>query len=201
VRGFAALLARELPPTGKAARWAGLILEGTAEADGIITSLLSFSTPERAALESISAGDLLESAIAGVASAGAPGARPTHVIERECSAPPFRADRIKLRQALRNLVENAVVAQPHGGRVRVSLHRVGDQIEARVTDAGPGIPADLRGRVLEPFFTTRAEGTGLGLPLAHTIARLHGGSLEISSEPSDLGGADVRLRIPFLPAA
>ena len=63
------------------------------------------------------------------------------------------------------------------------------------------MPAALRGRVLEPFFTTRAEGTGLGLPLVATIADLHGGRLELASRPDELGGARFTITFPLVPNA
>ena len=110
---------------------------------------------------------------------------------------PFVADRIKLRQAIRNLVANAVDAQPGGGRIEVVLAQEGDDVAIRVSDAGPGIPAEVARRALEPFFTTRADGTGLGLALVHTIAQLHGGRCDIERRPSPLGGATVILRFPL----
>jgi signal transduction histidine kinase len=115
------------------------------------------------------------------------------------SAPPFAADRIKVRQALRNLVANAMQAQPDGGVVDVSIALDGNEVRLRVQDAGPGIPPELRSRVADPFFTTRAEGTGLGLALVNSIAELHGGRLEISNSPSPLGGADIAFRLPHQP--
>ncbi len=65
-----------------------------------------------------------------------------------------------------------------------------------MSDAGPGVPAELAPRLADPFFTTRAEGTGLGLSLVHTIAALHGGTFCVSSERSDLGGACFQFTIP-----
>jgi signal transduction histidine kinase len=73
-------------------------------------------------------------------------------------------------------------------------------VVVRVEDAGPGVPANLRGRIREPFFTTRASGTGLGLALVHTIAQLHGGRFEVSDRPSTFGGAAMVFRFPFNPA-
>src|SRR6185436_2638923 len=118
-------------------------------------------------------------------------------------APPFLGDRIKLRQAVRNLLENALEAQESAGarapRIEVELSREASELVFRVSDAGPGVPADLRARILDPFFTTHADGTGLGLALVSVIARLHGGTVQCSPRPSDLGGALFVLRIPFQP--
>ena len=117
-------------------------------------------------------------------------------LEFECPDLEVHVDRIKLRQAIRNLVANAIEAQPEGGRVRVSVEARQDEFLVHVHDAGPGVPADLARRVAEPFFTTRAEGTGLGLALVHSIVRLHGGALELSPSPSLCGGAHFVLRLP-----
>jgi signal transduction histidine kinase len=129
------------------------------------------------------------------------GAASRWSVERRVAAGPFRGDRIKLRQALRNLIANAIDVQPAGGRVRVDALADGERLALSVGDAGPGVPAALRGRVLEPFFTTRADGTGLGLPLVATIADLHGGRLELSSRADELGGAHFTITLPLVPNA
>ena len=116
-------------------------------------------------------------------------------------APPFLADRIKLRQALRNLIANAAEVQPNGGSIDISLAVVDDEVVVCVRDAGPGIAPELRARVLDPFFTTRPEGTGLGLALVATIARMHAGRIDVEIAPPPLGGAEFTLHVPFLPAA
>lgn len=197
VKGFAALLAGELPADSKHARWASLIQEGVDECNAIIGSMLTFADPERLQLETIQAPELVDDALAAVrrdlaTDSGDRSYEFTVHADDMC----FVGDRIKLRQALRNLIANAIEAQPQGGRVLISITELEHATLLRVTDAGPGIPQDLTHRVCDPFFTTRAEGTGLGLALVHTIARLHGGALEIATEPAPLGGADVAITIP-----
>lgn len=198
VRGFADLLRRDLSPGTRAHRFASRICEGVDEADQIIASMLTFASPERLSLDKIDASELCQDAIAA-----ARRVLPTDATEKKwqiissTSIPAFLADRIKVRQALRNLVANALQAQPDGGVVDVSITREGDDVLFRVRDAGPGIPPSLRARVAEPFFTTRAEGTGLGLALVHSIAELHGGRLQVSPSPASLGGADIAFRIPL----
>ncbi len=200
VRGFAELLRRDLSPGTRAYRFASRICEGVDEADQIIASMLTFASPERLPLEMVDPAEVCRDAIEA-----AKRVLPGNATEKNwriissTSAPAFLADRIKVRQALRNLVANAIQAQPDGGVVDVSITRDGDDVLFRVRDAGPGIPPRLRARVAEPFFTTRAEGTGLGLALVHSIAELHGGRLQVSQSAADLGGADIAFRIPLQP--
>lgn len=195
VKGFAELLERAL--TGgdpKLARWARCIVTGAAEADAIIESLLAFASPERVKPDDVDGAELLRDA-----ARAALGDEPIHALRLACDAPPFAADRIKLRQALRNLIANAAQAQPGGGTIEVELTRSGPELLLAVRDGGPGIAPELRARVLDPFFTTRPEGTGLGLALVATIARLHAGRVDVGSAPPRLGGAEITLRIPFQP--
>ncbi len=206
VEGFAELLLAGVTLDEQGRRWAEHIVAGVKDVDQIIDNLLSFATPECLRLEPVEGRELLASA-ANLVLAG--DRRP---LSRACAsgpitlraeAPLFRADRIKLRQAVRNLIENALRAQDGSSepRIEVALAREGPELVVRVADAGPGVPAELRSRILDPFFTTHADGTGLGLALVSTIARAHGGSVQLSPERSELGGALFLLRIPFLPAA
>lgn len=200
VGGFAKLLTKELAPESKAHRWANLIVEGTHEANAIISSLLCFARPEKLELEIIEPEELLRQAVTAACDSGGV-ARTRWRIDVASTVPPYRGDRIKLRQAVRNLVANAIDVQPGGGAVSVQQHLEGDDVVIRVSDAGPGIPEHIRGRILDPFFTTRAEGTGLGLALVSTIAQLHGGRIEVNPDASALGGAELSLRFPFQPAS
>jgi len=209
VRGFAELLAaRELHATDisdeRARRWAERIVEGVCEVDAIIDNLLSFGSPEKLRLEIVDAHELLTGAarLVATSSAGTVPAMKVPAITVRAAAPPFRADRIKLRQAVRNLLENALEAQAASPapRVEAELVREQDELVLRVADAGPGVPDELQTRILDPFFTTHADGTGLGLALVSVIARLHGGSVQCAPRRSALGGALFVLRIPFQPA-
>lgn len=201
IGGFAELLRREFEPSTRQHRFATRICEGVAEADAIITNVLSFANPERLCLEAVDPTELITAAIRSAEGSLPDDAqRERWQITHDVDAPVFQADRIKVRQALRNLVANALQAQPDGGRVHVELRVADGDVVVRVSDAGPGIPTRLRGRVSEPFFTTRAAGTGLGLALVHTIAELHGGRFEVSEQPSSFGGAAMVFRFPFNPA-
>lgn len=195
VRGFASLLCRELDGTGRAHRFATRIQQGVDEVDAIVASLLGFAKPERLVREDVDVAELVGESVA-LALQELSGEARRWTVETRVEVPVLRADRIKVRQALRNLVANAIQSQPTGGRVVVEVRDSGDAVELRVHDAGPGLAPALRGRAGEPFLTTRAEGTGLGLALVHAIAAVHGGRFEILGAPGPLGGADARLRIP-----
>ncbi len=201
VRGFSALLRRELEGTGRAHHFATRICQGVDEIDVIVESLLGFASPQKSTCEEIDAKALVAEAVEAARSERCIADRPERwTIESRVECRRFRGDRIKLRQALRNLIANSLQAQTHGGKVVVQVREERGDIELRVHDAGPGFPESLRGRAGEPFLTTRAEGTGLGLSLVHAIAAIHGGSFEIRSVPGPLGGADVRIRIPCQPS-
>jgi hypothetical protein len=197
VKGFAALLEPRLAADSEERRFARMIVEGANEADSILTSMMSLASPEKLALETLDSHELASAAIR-LAQLDAERAQlPTCAITTRIERVAFAGDRIKLRQALRNLIANAMQAQPQGGSVHVEIARSAAELALCVHDGGPGIPRALVQRVLEPFFTTRAEGTGLGLALVQRIAALHGGRVEIASHPSPLGGAEVRLLLPI----
>ena len=201
VRGFAELLRRDVPDPQQRERHAARICAGVDEADAIISSMLSFGAPERLRREQLDTRELIESAI-DLARRSLPGgsdsAAWTISSSADCAA--CEGDRIKLRQALRNLVANALEAQPGGGTVHVACSLQQGEVRFDVYDGGPGIAPELQRRVTDPFFTTRAEGTGLGLALVHTIAKLHGGRFEVSPAPAPRqhgGGAHLILTLPY----
>jgi two-component system sensor histidine kinase FlrB len=200
VKGFAALLVGRLAPDTKERHFAGRIVEGVSEADAILASMLTLARAEPLVRETVDGRELVASAIQAAIEGRPESERARWRISASFvpdPPPEFVADRVKLRQALRNLIANAVEAQPEGGTVGVSLERAGSDLVLRVADSGPGIAPQLRRRILEPFFTTRAEGTGLGLALVNTIAQLHSGRVEVATDPSLLGGADISIHIPI----
>jgi two-component system NtrC family sensor kinase len=103
-----------------------------------------------------------------------------------------------LNQALMNLVSNAVDAIEGPGEISITTGADGSDYVIVVSDSGHGIPEELRGRVLEPFFTTKpvGVGTGLGLSITYSIVQAHHGTLELS--PRAGGGTNATIRFPLV---
>jgi signal transduction histidine kinase len=112
--------------------------------------------------------------------------------------PDLQADRVQLVQILTNLVTNAYQAMPDGGTVGVSGSATKDGFEIVVQDSGAGIDPAVADRLLEPFFTTKAVGTGLGLAVVKRFADAHAGTVCIDNGPT--GGARVTVRLPHAKA-
>jgi signal transduction histidine kinase len=113
-------------------------------------------------------------------------------------------DRDELRRAIINLVDNACQAMTDadrpgdtgtGGELALSTRMNGTRVEITIADTGPGIPAEVLPQVLEPLFSTKTFGTGLGLPTVQQIMEAHGGGLEITSEENR--GTTVVLWLPL----
>jgi signal transduction histidine kinase len=112
------------------------------------------------------------------------GAIPEHI--------PMHGDPAALEQALLNVLLNAAHAAREEARitVRAGVH----DVAITVADDGPGIPADVRTQIFEPFFSTKEDGTGLGLPTARTIVVAHGGTIDVDDHH---GGASFVIRLPI----
>ncbi len=108
----------------------------------------------------------------------------------------IRGDSLLLKEALGNVIDNAVQAVDVGGHVAVRLDMPNDRVEISVIDDGPGIPESLRENIFTPFVSSKPSGTGLGLALARKIINLHGGSIgfDVVSGP----GAVCRISLPVL---
>jgi PAS domain S-box-containing protein len=113
------------------------------------------------------------------------------------SLPLARADPQQVQQVLLNLFRNAIQATAgmESRWLHVEVLGIDDRLAIRVTDSGPGIPAPILDKVFDPFFSTKREGSGLGLSVSFAIARAHGGDLQVSSEPG--GGATFTLLLPI----
>jgi signal transduction histidine kinase len=126
-------------------------------------------------------------------------ATPRQGIEIQCELQPgvlVRADRDQLVQVLLNLLKNAEQALTGGGRIRVGVEGKAGKALLRVDDSGPGIPAENRPRIFEPYFTTKEGGSGLGLAIARRICQEHGGELGLINEPQPGWGTTFVLELP-----
>ncbi|MAT15240.1 MAG: PAS domain-containing sensor histidine kinase [Planctomyces sp.] len=110
--------------------------------------------------------------------------------------PEISVDPIRLEQVLLNLVLNAMEAMPRGGeiRMRADLQSEEETLKLEVADSGPGIPKDLQDRIFDPYFTTKSQGTGMGLALCDKIIREHNGAIDCRSSPS---GTTFQIILPI----
>jgi signal transduction histidine kinase len=113
----------------------------------------------------------------------------------EADTPAIWADGDQLKQAFLNLGLNALQATPRDGVVSLGLHRAAGGLVVEVADSGEGISEEIRERLFEPFFTTRGNGTGLGLPISLRIVEGHSGKLTLASEPG--GGVSATVWLPL----
>lgn len=109
--------------------------------------------------------------------------------------PPVMADPVRLTQALLNLLINAIQAVERKGRVEVSAAVADGKVCVAVSDNGPGIPPEKLASIFDPYFTTKTEGSGLGLWIAQQIVTAHGGSIEAQNGPA--GGAVLTMKLPM----
>lgn len=109
----------------------------------------------------------------------------------------IRGDGARLRQTFDNLLRNAMEAQPDGGAIHVAARRDGKQLTLDFGDSGPGIPPERRTELFEFGKTTKAGGSGIGLPLSQLIAESHGGSLVYHEKNGAGSGAIFRLTLPL----
>lgn len=186
ISGYTKLLSKKaesaLQPTVEA------IFKEVEVMDRIISDFLSFARKTDLILSEVNLKDLLKGCISNVAVS----ARKVQVIERFNSLPVIRVDDVLLRQAVTNLLQNAVESMPEGGQLTVSCS-VGDCLDISVSDTGHGIPENIRDKIFLPFFTTKERGTGLGLSILHKIVISHGGTVVLESGDA---GTTITIRLP-----
>ena len=168
---------------GSLARVAGEIGEGAHRISEIVKSLKSYSYLDQAPIQDVDLRQGIEDTLVLLAhkTKGV-------TIERVYAddLPLITANGTELNQVWTNLLDNAIDAAGEGGRIQVRVQSDQDSVIVEVEDDGPGIPADIRAKVFDAFFTTKppGKGTGLGLSLSYRIVVLdHRGDLTVSSEP------------------
>lgn len=167
-----------------------LIEEQVERADRRIADLLSFAYQRPLRLERIDLRPLIDRLLGQLD-------LPTGLaLHKEFPAEPLavEADPEQLLQACQNIVVNAVEALGGDGSLRIRAYPAGSEAVLEFEDDGPGLPPEEAARVFEPLFTTKAQGTGLGLTITKQIVEAHGGRISFASEPGR--GSRVTLRLP-----
>jgi len=163
--------------------------------DRVVQILVDFTRPRDLHLEETDLRRLLED---GAALAGPDAGR--HGVTVTCQLPSqplmVKVDTDFIKQAILNVVLNGVQAMPNGGKLTVSARREDDMVVTEIRDQGNGIPADAQDKIFELYFTTKKEGTGIGLAQTYQILQWHYGSVDFESVEGK--GTTFRLRLPLV---
>ena len=159
--------------------------------EDLVTELLDFVRTGDLHLRAVDPNELLQTAARTLAPA---------TVEVE-SAPDVGAcmlDPDRMKEALVNVMENAVQASAHAGSPQATVSKLGDRLLFVVTDSGSGIAPGEEEKMFDPFHTRRVQGTGLGLAITRRIVEQHGGTVRARNKPA--GGAELTIELPCITA-
>lgn len=160
--------------------------------DRVVKTFLDFTRPVELRMSEVEIAGLLREILALVEPSAA---RQNIRLVLEAPEPLFvEGDRDLLKQAILNVVVNAVEAMKEGGRIRVAAHRSGEECVVEVEDQGPGIPEEIRDRIFQLYFSTKGKGSGIGLAVTFRVVQLHNGTIDFTTEVGR--GTTFRLRFP-----
>lgn len=187
-------LLKESRLSGEDRQLCSIIQREAARLNDLVTDMIDFSRPRSPELRVVDAVATASDVVKLAGRSGRGVSDVAVVLEHNRQEARIRADGGQLRQLIWNLVRNAVQASNAGSRVVVSVNvSAQDQVELCVSDSGVGLSAEARGHLFDAFFTTRSQGTGVGLAVVKRIADDHGFTISVES---DLGsGATFRLRL------
>jgi len=170
-----------------------IIIEESIRLNYIITDFLNFAKPRIPNLIACDVEAVLEKNINFLASHIE---KEGYTVEKyyDNNIPEITADSDMLYQAFLNILINAMQAMPEGGKIHVAIQSADNTVKIFFEDEGEGIPQDLMEKIWDPFFTTKAKGTGLGLGIVKNIIESHSGSVQISARPG--AGARVKVELP-----
>jgi PAS domain S-box-containing protein len=164
--------------------------------DDLIQDLMMYARPRPPRLSPVNLRQLIDEAVTMLRRDPFGSALQVHI---DGDAGEVIVDPDLIRATVLNLLLNAAQAMNGKGNIQIVTAACNGNWSVEVHDSGPGIPLDIREQVLEPFFTTKARGGGLGLPIAKRVAELHGGTLTLAF-PAD-GGTVVSVEAPAKPPA
>jgi signal transduction histidine kinase len=178
IRGLLELLEADLPEGDSRRGYIERVLQALDRQDRLVENLLTLSHPEPKGAKPIAVAELLRDVL---------GMFPRdHRLSLDLgpeALPPIWGDAFRLGEVFTNLIQNALQASSESGSVELMAQAVGDErVRIQVRNTGAGIPAELRERIFQPFFTTKARGTGLGLAIARQIVEAHGGTIRVDSD-------------------
>ncbi len=172
-----------------------ILKEEVARLNSVLEDFLSAVRPDRARLIRAALFDVLQSALRLLEpEIVAAGVRVD--VFSEYDWPDVAADEEKLRRVFINVIRNAIEAMPGGGELSIRMERSEERVVVHFEDTGEGMPDEVAVKAFEPYFSTKARGTGLGLFMVRNVIEEHRGQVEIESRPG--AGTDVRISLPLL---
>jgi signal transduction histidine kinase len=196
IEGAAAIVEREPENVARRTEFLAIIREESRRLNSLVTNFLDFARPRAPELRPTEVRALIESVLTLLSQTSHRG-DVRFRMQVSSGLNSLRCDPEQMKQVLLNLVLNAMQAMPEGGEVVVEAAEDNGLLKIRVKDQGPGIPATDVDSIYDPFFTTKDNGTGLGLPVAYQIVQQHGG--ELSLEENGPSGACFAIRLPSTP--
>lgn len=178
-------------------QYTDLMLTEIDRINGIVSELLELAVPKPSALEKVRLYSLLQNvALLLHAQANLYNVE-LRILPAECDQEDMivHGEENKLKQVFINLIKNAIESMDKGGEINITLTSSDKWAAVQITDQGVGIGTELLGRLGEPFFTTKAQGTGLGLMISHRIVAEHNGKLDFHNNGN--GGTTVTVKLPI----
>jgi signal transduction histidine kinase len=162
--------------------------------DRVVKTFLDFTRPVELKYRVVPLRDVVRE-IEELTRPQAEAAKVRMTVEPDSEGVDVRVDRDMFKQALLNVVVNAIQSMKDGGELRIECSSAGDTAEIRIVDTGPGIPPELRDKIFRLYFTTKQGGSGIGLAMTFRIVQLHDGTIDFSSEPGK--GTTFVIRLPI----
>ncbi len=162
--------------------------------DRVVRTFLDFTRPVELQLDNVPMQDLVRE-IVDLAGPQTRAANIQMTVHEEAEGVEVRVDRDLLKQAMLNVVVNAIQAMPKGGELHFEASANEDTAELRISDNGEGIPDELREKIFRLYFTTKRQGSGIGLAMTFRIVQLHDGTIDFTSEPGK--GTTFLIRLPI----
>jgi hypothetical protein len=162
--------------------------------DRVVKTFLDFTRPMELNLATVPVQKLVDE-IVELARPQAEALKIRVMVAQAADGVEVRVDGDLLKQAVLNIAVNAMQAMPDGGELRFESSATADTAEIRISDSGPGIPPQLREKIFTLYFTTKKEGSGIGLAMTFRIVQLHDGTIDFTSEPGK--GASFSIRLPI----
>ena len=196
IRSSAELLKKKIAKVDPQNTFPDIIVEEATRLNSIITDFINYAKPRNPIMAPCRVEDIIEKNLSFLE---AQRKEKGHIIKThyQDSLPDVMADSAMLYQSFLNILLNAIQSMPDGGRILIDVSSNDHGITVHFDDEGQGIPPENMNKIWDPFFTTKEQGTGLGLGIVKNIIESHGGSIQIVNRP--VVGARVTVELPLKP--